>query len=148
MSAAVKQLLQKINCIEADINLHKQILFSLSPDDSSQMEEILQKIASYKNQIHELRQQIKNTDKDEYNRIIVLEKAVNDFLKIAEDKRYVRVTTLNETGICFVELNDGTRLDCLVTAEDDEGNWTVLTLDGETRQYPSGLVKHQDGIGM
>ncbi len=148
MSAAVKQLLQRINCIEADINLHKQILFSLSPGDSSQMEEILRKIAGYKDQIHELRQEIKNTDKDEYNRIIVLEKAVNDFLKIAEDKRYVRVTTLNETGDCFVELNDGTRLDCLVTAEDDKGNWTVLTLDGEIRQYPSGLVKHQDGIYM
>jgi len=32
-------------------------------------------------------------------------------------------------------------MDCLVTAKEENGNWTVLTLDGETREYPGGLIK-------
>jgi hypothetical protein len=40
-------------------------------------------------------------------------------------------------------LNDGTRLDCLVKAEEENGNWTVLTIEGETKEYPGGLVKQE-----
>jgi hypothetical protein len=28
-----------------------------------------------------------------------------------------------------------------VAAREENGNWTVLTLDGETREYPGGFVK-------
>ena len=139
--AKVKGLLQKINFIETDMELHKQILVSISPDDKAQMESIIKKIADLKQQINELRSKIKTIDENEYNKIIAIEKAAMTFRKISRDRKYVQVNTLNESGQCFITLNDGTRIDCLVAAKEENGNWTILTLEGKTREYPSGLVK-------
>ena len=141
MSTEIKGLLQKINFIETDMDLHKQILFSIPSAEKKQIETIVSKIADQKQQIKRLRQQIKNADKDEYNRIIAIEKAAQIFRQIAKDKKFVLVNTLNESGVCFITLNDGTRLDCLVKAKEENGNWTVLTLEGETKEYPKGLIQ-------
>ncbi len=141
MSTKTKEILQKINFIEADMELHKQILFSIPSDDKTQMEEIIEKISDLKKQINDLRQEIKKTDKDEYDKIIAIERAAETFRQISKDKKYVHVNTLNETGECFITFNDGTRLDCLVAAKEENGNWTVLTLEGETKEYPGGFVK-------
>ena len=141
MSAEIKGLLQKINFIETDMELHKQILVSIPSDNKIEMQTIIAKMADQKQQIKRLRQQIKNADEDEYNRIIAIEKAARIFRQIAKDKKFVQVNTLNESGVCFVTLNDGTRLDCLVTAKEENGNWTVLTLEGETKEYPKGLIQ-------
>ena len=141
MSATVKGLLQKINFIEIDMDLHKQILVSIPSKETDQIESIVQKIADQKKQIEALRMEIKKSDEDEYNKIIAIEKATNTFQQIAVDKKFVLVNTLNETGECFITLNDDTRIDCLVAAKDENGNWTILTLDGETKEYPGGLIK-------
>ena len=141
MSAKIKGILQKINFIETDMELHKQILVSVPADDKTEMETIISKIADQKQQINELRQQIKKIDEHEYNKIIAIEKAAETFRKIAIDKKFVQVNTLNESGVCFITFNDGTRLDCLVTAKEENGNWTVLTLEGETKEYPSGFIQ-------
>ena len=123
------------------MELHKQILVSISPDDKAQMESIIKKIADLKQQINELRSKIKTIDENEYNKIIAIEKAAMTFRKISRDRKYVQVNTLNESGQCFITLNDGTRIDCLVAAKEENGNWTILTLEGKTREYPGGLVK-------
>ena len=141
MSAKIKGILQKINFIETDMELHKQILVSVPADDKTEMETIISKIADQKQQINELRQQIKKIDEDEYNKIIAIERAAETFRKIAIDKKFVQVNTLNESGVCFITFNDGTRLDCLVTAKEENGNWTVLTLEGETKEYPGGFIQ-------
>ncbi len=141
MSAQVKALLQKINFIETDMELHKQILCSIPSKDKDQMETVIEKIAEQKKQIDALREKIKEIDEDEYNKIIAIEQAVRSFKQIAADQEFVSVRTLNETGQCFITLNDDTRIDCLVAAQQENGHWTVLTLDGETKQYPGGLVK-------
>jgi TolA-binding protein len=141
MSAKIKGLLQKINFIETDMELHKQILASIPSDDKKQITTTITKIADLKQQINELRQQIKQIDEDEYNKIIIIEKAAQTFRKIAKDKKFVQVNTLNESGVCFITFNDGTRLECLVTAKEENGNWTVLTLEGETKEYPVGLIQ-------
>ena len=141
MSSRTKEILQKINFIEADMELHKQILFSIPSDNKAQMEEIIEKISDLKKQINDLRQEIKKTDKDEYDKIIAIERAAETFRQISKDKKYVHVNTLNETGECFITFNDGTRLDCLVAAKEENGNWTVLTVEGETKEYPAGFVK-------
>jgi hypothetical protein len=141
MHARIKGLLQKINFIETDMELHKQILVSIPADDEAEMETIVRKIADQKQQINSLRLEIKNLDEDEYNKIIAIEQAAEIFRQIARDKKYVQVNTLNETGECFITFNDDTRLDCLVAAKEENGNWTVLTLDGETKEYPAGFVK-------
>jgi len=141
MSTKTKEILQKINFIEADMELHKQILFSIPSDNKKEMEEVIDKIADLKNQINNLRQEIKKTDKDEYDKIIAIERAAEIFRQISKDKKYTHVNTLNETGECFITFNDGTRLDCLVAAKEENGNWTVLTLEGETKEFPGGFIK-------
>jgi len=141
--ARIKGLLQRINFIEADMDIQKQILVAIPSHQQNDMEAVAKKIAALKQQIHDLRIEIKNTDETEYNRIISIEQAADTFRRISRDKKFVLVNTLNESGTCFITLNDGTRLDCLVTAKEENGNWTVLTLDGETKQYPSGLVKQE-----
>jgi Fe2+ transport system protein B len=141
MKERVKGLLQKINFIDTDMELQKQILFSIPPDQKDEIKKVLDVIASQKQQINELRQAIKEIDEDEYNRIITMEEATAKFRKLSQDKKFVKVHTLNEEGQCSVTLNDGTKIDCLVAAKDDEGNWTVLTIDAETREYPGGLIQ-------
>jgi len=141
MTSTIKGLLQKINFIEADMELHKRILVSIPSDNRGEIEAVIQKIADQKQQIQDLRREIKKLDKTEYDKIITIEKAAETFRQLAKDKKYVDVNTLNESGDCFITFNDGTRLDCLVAAKQDNGNWTVLTLEGETKEYPGGLVK-------
>lgn len=141
MSSEIKGLLQKINFIETDMDLHKQILLSIPSAETKQIETIVSRIADQKQQIIQLRQQIKDTDEAEYNRIIAIEKAADRFRQIAKDKSFVQVNTLNESGVCFVTLIDGTHLDCLVAAKEENGNWTVLTVEGETKEYPKGFIR-------
>jgi len=141
MTETVKGLLQKINFIETDMDLHKQILVSIPSDDKAEIETIIKKIAAQKDQINDLRLRIKDIDENEYNKIITIEKGAHDFRQISKDKKYIQVNTLNETGECYITLNEGTRLDCLVAAKEENGNWTILTLAGETKEYPGGLVK-------
>lgn len=137
----VKEYLQQINFIETDMDLHKQILFSIPPDQKEEIEKVVLTIAGQKKQIQALRMKIKETDGDEYNKILALEQATERFKELSRDKKFARVLTLNDTGECFITLNDDTRIDCLVAAEDESGNWTVLNLEGEIGEYPGGLVK-------
>ena len=140
-SAKIKELLQRINFIEADMDIQKQILVSIPSVNKKDIEATIKKIADQKAKIDELRLDIKNTDEAEYNRIIAIEQAAETFRRISRNKTFVLVNTLNESGACFITLNDGTRMDCLVAAKEENGTWTVLTLDGETREYPGGLIK-------
>lgn len=141
MKERVKGLLQKINFIETDMELQKQILFSIPADQKVEMEKTMDVIASQKQQILDLRAMIKEIDPEEYNRIIALEEGTQKFKQLSKDKKFDTVNTLNEQGQCFITLNDGTRVDCLVAAKDDTGNWTVLTLGGEALEYPGGLIQ-------
>ncbi|HCY86577.1 MAG TPA: hypothetical protein DHV36_15695 [Desulfobacteraceae bacterium] len=141
MKDRVKGLLQKINFIETDMDLQKQILFSIPSDDKDEIKKVMNTIARQKGEIHELRKKIKEIDEDEYNRIITLEQATEKFRQLSRDKKFVQVHTLNEEGECFITLNEGSRIDCLVAAKDENGDWTVLTIDGETKEYPGGLVR-------
>jgi hypothetical protein len=141
MSTDVKGLLQKINFVEADMELHKQILFSIPSENTAEMEKVVNTISALKKQISGLRDQIKEIDEDEYNKIIAIEQAADRFRQISRDKKFVQVNTLNEDRECFITFNDGTKLECLVAAKEENGNWTVLTLEGETKEYPGGLIQ-------
>ena len=143
MKQKVRALLQKINYIEMDMDLQRQILRSIPSKDRDDMEAVIKKIAEMKQQILDLREEIRNTDPEEYQRIIDMEQATERFKALAMEKRFVQVKTPDETGICFVTLNDGSRLDCLVAAKDEDGHWTLLTLDGEIKAYPCGLVRDE-----
>lgn len=144
MSANVKGLLQRINFIETDMEVHRQILFSIPSKNTAEMKEVVDTIAGLKQQINDLRDQIKKMDEGEYNRIIAIEQATERFRQISRDKKFVQVNTLNESGQCFITLSDGTPLECLVAAREENGNWTVLTLAGETKEYAGSLVQSSD----
>ena len=141
MSSTVKGLLQKINFIEKDMELHKQILFSIDGDDRNQIEAVVAKIAGFKAQIEDLRQKINEIDADEYNRIIRIETGSQVFKSLSEDKQFEEVITLNETGQCGLKLADETTLDCLVAAREASGDWSVLTVEGEVMEYRADQVK-------
>ncbi len=133
--------MQKINFIETDMNLHRQILVSIPSAQTAEIEKTARAIAAMKQQIQDLRMEIKAVDETEYNRIIAIEKGSEKFKEMTQGKKFILVNTLNETGECFVTLADDTRIDCLVAAKEDNGTWTVLTIDGEVKQLPAGLIK-------
>ena len=139
--STVKGLLQKINFVEADMELHKQILFSIPAENKSEIEKVVNTIAAQKKQICDLRDQIKELDVDEYNKIIAIEQAAERFRQISKDKKFAQVKTLNEDSQCFITFSDGTRLDCLVAAKEENGNWTVLTIEGETKEILGSLIQ-------
>ena len=139
--AKIKELLQKINFIETDMEMQKQILFSIPSDHNEDIETLVTKIADLKQQIIDLRQAIKEIDQNEYDKIIAIENGTKKFQELSKDKKYIQVNTLNESGECFITLNDGTRINCLVTAKEENGNWTVLTLEGDAKEYPHGIIQ-------
>jgi len=139
--AKIKGLLQKINFIATDMEMQKQILFSMPSENKEDIEQMVVKIAALKKQIMDLREEIKAIDKSEYDKIIAIENGTKKFQEMSKNKKFVNVTTLNESGECFITLNDGTRIDCLVTAQDENDNVTILTIDGEAKEYPNGIIK-------
>ena len=139
--AKIKELLQKINFIETDMEMQKQILFSIPSDHNEDIETLVTKIADLKQQIIDLRHAIKKIDQGEYDKIIAIENGTKKFQELSKDKKYIQVNTLNESGECFITLNDGTRINCLVTAKEENGNWTVLTLEGDAKEYPHGIIQ-------
>jgi len=140
-NAKVKELLQRMNFIETDMEIQKQILFSTPSDNKKDMEKLVDKIADFKQQIIDLKLEIKKIDKTEYKKIVAIEKGTKKFQKISRDKKYIQVNTLNESGECFITLNDGTHIDCLVAAKDTNGNMTILTSEGEAKEYPHSIIK-------
>lgn len=141
MSSEVKTLLQKINFIETDMELHKQILLSIPSNKKDEIEKTINEIADQKNQIDKLRLKIKEIDKPEYDKIITIEKAAAKFKQISANKNFIAVNTLNESGECYITLSSGKRIDCLVAAKEENGNFTILTVDGETKEYPKDIVQ-------
>jgi len=141
MSQKIENILKRINYIETDMDIQKQILFSIPSANKEEMTTVMEKIAAAKQQIDELRQEIKKIDPEEFNRIITFENAVTGFKKIAAQKKFKEITTLNPEQECSISLTDQTRIECLVKAEDENGHWTVVTLDGKIEQFSKNEVK-------
>lgn len=135
MKHAVQGIIGKINYIETDMELQKQILMSIPRGQEDQIGEVLEKIADLKLRVEELMADLKKIDPEEHQRIVRLEKNTEEFKKIAKGKKFKTVTTLDQGGDCEIRLKDGSVLACLVTALDEEGQWTIMTLEGETRTY-------------
>ncbi|MGW8194660.1 MAG: hypothetical protein ACWGOX_10390, partial [Desulforhopalus sp.] len=133
--ATTQDLLKKINYIEADIEIQKQILFSIPSDQKDDLEKTVSLIAAKKKEIDKLRQQIQKQDPEEYQRIVVFEKALQEFKKLAADKPFQSISSRNVAEGCVLPLGNGEEVECLVKAYSADGNWTVITLDGKTEHY-------------
>ncbi len=140
MGNAAQDILRKINYIEADMNIQKQILFSIPSAEKQEIEKVLKVIAGQKKEIDRLREEMKTIAPDEYERILTFEKAAQKFKALAAEKQFKEITTFDGTMACTISLKDGTMVDCLVKARDDAGDWTALTLDGRTLTFPSGTI--------
>ncbi|MDK9709040.1 MAG: hypothetical protein OEL83_18515 [Desulforhopalus sp.] len=138
--AKTQDLLKKISYIEADIEIHKQILFSLPSDQRQEMEKTVQLIAAKKKEIEELLQEIRESDPEEFNRILALEKTIDQFRELTKSRQFTAITGRNINEPCVLSLQNGDTIECLVKACDSEGNWTVITLEGQLREYPGSDV--------
>jgi hypothetical protein len=141
MHPHVENVLKKISLVEMDMELHKQILFSIPSDQEDQMEQVIKTIAEHKQQIQELRGEIKRLDPTAYDRIIAIEKGTETFKTMAQNRQFDRVDTPDDSGNCKITLIDGTEVDCLVAAREENGDWMILSRDGEVKQFPHGRVK-------
>ncbi len=130
-------LLKKINYIEAELDIQKQILFSIPSAQKAEMEKTITQIAARKKEIEALRQELKEHDPAEYDRILIFEKVVAEFRQIALDTPFQAIINRNVNEECFLALQNGKQVDCLIKACDNEENWTVITLDGQIKQFPS-----------
>lgn len=130
-------LLKKINYIEAELDIQKQILFSIPSAQKTEMEKTITQIAARKKEIEALRQELKEHDPAEYDRILIFEKVVTEFRQIALDTPFQSIINRNVNEECFLALQSGKQVDCLIKACDNEGNWTVITIDGQIQQFLS-----------
>ncbi len=131
MKNTVQNLLKKINYIEAEVEIQKQILFSIPSDNKKEIEEVIHKIAQAKDEIVNLRDEIEAISPEEYQNILKIEEASAAFKQIAAEKKFTTVESMSTEGNCSIQLKDGKELACLVKASDADGNWTVITLDGD-----------------
>lgn len=138
--AKTQDLLKKINYIEADIEIHKQILFSLPSDQREEMEKTVQIIAAKKKEIEGLLQEIRESDPEEFNRILALEETIDRFRQLTKTRQFTAITGRNIDEPCVLSLQNGDAVECLVKACDSAGNWTVITLEGQIREYPQADV--------
>jgi biotin-(acetyl-CoA carboxylase) ligase len=87
-----------------------------------------------------LRQQIKNIDPAEFERIIIFEKAINEFKQLATTRQFTSITGKNINESCQLALNTNEAVECLVKACDADGNWTIITPEGEIRHFEKSNV--------
>jgi len=135
MTNTVQQLLHKISYIEADMEIQKQILFSLSDSEKEEIEKIIKKIADSKQQIQELRGEIKNLSPEEHQRIVAIENAVEEFKKISSETKFTQINNVSQGDDCTVTTVDGKKTHCLIKALDEEGNITAITVEGQIQYY-------------
>ncbi len=138
-----QDLLKKINYIEADVEIQKKILFSLPADQPEEMEKIVRIIAGKRQEIDALRQQIRDNDPEEFARILVFEKAVAEFKQLAATRQFSSITGRNINEPCQLALNNEDNVECLLKACDADGNWTIITLEGQIRHYPPSAVAEE-----
>jgi predicted NACHT family NTPase len=140
MSARLHAIYQKIHFLERDIELHKQILATIPSANRDELEETIGKIAQMKRQLTELKESIAAVDPDEYRRLQKLEEETALFKKLAAEKTLQEVYTLDQCRVCALRLSDGSELDCLVAARRQDGDWLVLSLAGECREFAAAEV--------
>jgi len=140
MDHNTQNLLKKINYIESDIEIHKQILFSIPSDQREEIEKTLRIIAGQKEEISHLRDEIQRIDPEWFKQILVFEKAVNDFKKIAGEKKFQSIVSRNTDEHCCLRLTDKTEIYCLIKACDEIGDWTIITFEGEIRYFKKDIV--------
>lgn len=140
MKVSVEDLLKKINYIEADVEIHKQILFSIPSADTAAMEKTIRLIADKKAEIEDLRRRISALNPEEYGRILRFEEVLAEFKTLAATRNFSTIIGKNVNEPCALQLKNDNPIDCLVKACDTTGSWTIITLDGQLRHFAADMV--------
>lgn len=135
MTQSVQDILRKINYIEADMEIQRQILFSTPSDNKNEMEKVLKIMADLKNQVETLRAKIKKLDPEAHSHILRLEAATAEFKKLATANQFKSVKTWQPNEPCSTTLKSGETLECLVKAENENGDTIIITFDGTTKTF-------------
>ena len=69
-----------------------------------------------------------------------MKRALEKFREISLKVEFIEVTNIATSGDNTLHLKDGTTHNCLVKARDSEGNYTLITIDGEFFQVPGSDV--------
>jgi hypothetical protein len=135
-TAKTSELLQKISFIEADIEIHRQILVAIASDQVAEMEKTIAAIADKKSAIATLREDIRRNDPDTHEKIVAFERVSAEFRRRAATGAFVEVISGHLGGDdALLPLADGSSCPCLVKARDAQGNWTIITPDGELKEF-------------
>jgi len=136
MNQRVQDLLKKITYIEADIEIQKQILFSIPSDKQKEMEHVIKIIAAQKEEIKLLRLELQSISPEEHQNIMTLENAVAAFKKIASEKKFKSIDIMKINEEFCLHLKNQPKIHCLVKACDEDGGWTIISIDGEIQHFP------------
>jgi len=141
MKQSFENILRKINYIEAEIEIQKQIAFSIPETEKSEIKKTLTKIAESKKEVAALRKILQETSPEEYQKIIAIEESLVAFENLQKSSTFKNVESLDSTGVCQATLPDGQVVDCLVKAQDEQGLWTIITLDGKIVTFSDSQIK-------
>ncbi len=142
-SQKIQQILKKINYLEAEVEIQKQILFSIPSANKEEIKSTIQTIAARKSDIESLRRQINEQNPEEFSRIVAFEKASAKFMAIGAEKTFTALFHKQVGHECDLRLADGTTVDCIVKACDEKGGWALVTADGEVLQFTREQVLAQ-----
>lgn len=135
MKAQVEQVLQKIHFLERDIELHKRIMMETPQGKKDELEKVIGKISKMRARVDELKRSIAELDPEVHAQVLDLEHGVQQFQKLAQDRNFQQVFTLDQLGECVINLVDGSQVQCLVKAVDERGSWAGLTHQGTIVEY-------------
>lgn len=135
MKSTVQDLLKKINYIEAEVEIQKQILVSIPSGQREDIEKVIRKIARAKEEIKQLRDEIQTVSPAEYENMLKIEKAADEFKKIAGETKFELIENMSTVKDCSITCKNGDELSCLVKGRDEDGNWTVITTTGELLRF-------------
>lgn len=136
MNQQVQELLKRINYIEADMEIQRQILCSIPSSDKEEIEKTIGVIAQKKSMVEELRQEIEEIDPSAFERILAFERATERFKQIAAEKKFIEVKTPAENEPCDLKLKkDNQTIECLVKAKDESGGYTIINYNGELHEF-------------
>ena len=94
MTKTVQDLLKKINYIEAEVEIQKQILYSIPSTERDEIEKVLKTIAAAKEDIGILRSEIEQIDPEEFQKLARIEESVAAFKKISSEKEFSTIESM------------------------------------------------------
>ncbi len=140
MIQKIQDLLKRINYIEADIEIQKQILHSIPTNDKKELEQVIRIIAAKKEEIASLRSEIQEVDPKEYEKILLFENGVNAFKRLASEKIFTSIENKNPHDDCLLILKDKRKINCLLKAREENGDYTIMTMEGEIQHFPNDSI--------